>query len=111
MVYYNGEYYATPGVSPSGYLGVPTVIRGQTFYFQAYYLQPSGYGPPPALNESYRAYAMQEIARDPSHQQQQQQQQPMQQAQGASQRYPPIQAAYYQSLPMVLCLLDPHQTR
>ncbi|KAG9014087.1 hypothetical protein FRB90_005616 [Tulasnella sp. 427] len=103
--YYNSGYYATPGVNPSGYSGVPTVIGGQTFYNQAYYPQPYGYGPgaeygygpPPVPDESYGAYARQQIAGDPNQlqQQQQQQQQQMQQAHGASQGYPPIQAAYY----------------
>ncbi|KAG8992960.1 hypothetical protein FRB90_000825, partial [Tulasnella sp. 427] len=59
--YYNSGYYATPGVNPSGYSGVPTVIGGQTFYNQAYYPQPYGYGPgaeygygpPPVPDESY----------------------------------------------------------
>ncbi|KAG8982463.1 hypothetical protein FRB90_006771, partial [Tulasnella sp. 427] len=80
--YYNSGYYATPGVNPSGYSDVPTVIGGQTFYNQAYYPQPYGYGPraeygygpPPAPEESYGAYARQEIAGDPNQQQQQMQQ-------------------------------------
>ncbi|KAG9014088.1 hypothetical protein FRB90_005617 [Tulasnella sp. 427] len=100
--YYNSGYYAIPGVNPSGYSGVPTVIGGQTFYNQAYYPQPYGYGPgaeygygpPPAPDESYGAYARQQIAGDPDQQERHQMQQ-MQQAPGASQGYPSIQAAYY----------------